>query len=168
MLALSRPSTTPRTAHQICGPRLVRKTPGLFLSVHPTRERGLKCAAFGKDVVDGWLDMTKLVAGSGSSNKSPYEELASAIGRDVYVDIQGWHLYLRDMTAAPNFKMSQALASQLGPQADKGLREADIEAVLKKVPVRLGAGKMRVALYDVMPSMCVSDLTKIVESYGRK
>lgn len=121
----------------------------------------------GNEVVDGWMDMAKLVSGGGG-NKSPYDELAGAIGRDVYVDIQGWHLYLRDMTAVPGFKMSQALAQQLGPQVSRGLREADIEAVLKKVPIKLGSGKMKVSLYDVMPSMCVGDLVKILGEYGRR
>lgn len=34
----------------------------------------------------------------------------------MYVDIAGWHLFLRDMNAVPGFKMSQALATQLGPE----------------------------------------------------
>ncbi len=37
-------------------------------------------------------------------------------GRDVYADLSGWHLYLRDMTAAPGLKMHVALAAQLGPK----------------------------------------------------
>lgn len=34
----------------------------------------------------------------------------------VYVDLAGWHLYARDMSASPTMKMSQALALQLGPK----------------------------------------------------
>jgi hypothetical protein len=34
----------------------------------------------------------------------------------VYVDIAGWHLFMRDMNAVPGFKMSQALATRLGPE----------------------------------------------------
>jgi hypothetical protein len=34
----------------------------------------------------------------------------------VYVDLSGWHLFLRDMTATPGLKMNHALAQQLGPQ----------------------------------------------------
>jgi hypothetical protein len=45
-------------------------------------------------VMEGWLDVSKLVSGGGAA-KSPYEDFASAIGRDVYVDLAGWHLYLR-------------------------------------------------------------------------
>ena len=34
----------------------------------------------------------------------------------MYVDVAGWHLYLRDLNAAPGFKMSAALAAKFGPQ----------------------------------------------------
>jgi hypothetical protein len=39
--------------------------------------------------------------------------------------------------------------------------------VLKKIPVKAGAGKLQVSLYDVMPPMCVGDLTRIIEDFGR-
>jgi hypothetical protein len=100
--------------------------------------------SMGKDAVGAWMDLTSLVA-QNSGAKSPYEQLANAIGeeprtrvqptshqillhacknpsgshpagRDVYVDVAGWHLYLRDMTAAPGLKMHSALATQFGPQ----------------------------------------------------
>eukprot|EP00878_Enallax_costatus_P035144 GHUV01039135.1.p1 GENE.GHUV01039135.1~~GHUV01039135.1.p1 ORF type:complete len:142 (+),score=43.81 GHUV01039135.1:423-848(+) len=121
-------------------------------------------------VVEGWLDLAKLVASEGSKQKSPYDELAYKIGRDVYVDIAGWHLFLRDMSAVPGLKMSQALATKLGPEvagSRDGMRESDVAAILKKIPVELGAAKTRVSLYDVMPNMCVSDLTKILTDYAR-
>ncbi len=69
-------------------------------------------------------------------------------GRDVYVDIAGWHLFLRDMTAVPGLKMAAALAGQLGPAAADagrgGLREADVAAVLKRIPVDVGGGRVTV------------------------
>lgn len=34
----------------------------------------------------------------------------------MYVDIAGWHLFMRDMNAVPGFKMSLALATKLGPE----------------------------------------------------
>lgn len=136
------------------------------------RRGGLVAArGIGKDIVEGWLDIAKLVASEGSKSKSPYEELAYKIGRDVYVDIAGWHLFMRDMNAVPGFKMSQALATQLGPEAARsgrsGMRESDVAAVLKKIPVELGAGKTRVSLFEVMPSMCVGDLVKILDDYAK-
>ncbi|WIA16395.1 hypothetical protein OEZ86_007881 [Tetradesmus obliquus] len=134
------------------------------------QRRCVAARGLGKDVVEGWLDLAKLVASEGSKAKSPYEELAYQIGRDVYVDIAGWHLFLRDMSAVPGLKMSQALATKLGPEvagSRRGLLESDVAAVLKKIPVELGAGKTRVSLFEVMPSMCVSDLVKILDDYAR-
>ncbi|EFJ47657.1 hypothetical protein VOLCADRAFT_117769 [Volvox carteri f. nagariensis] len=134
------------------------------------RKQSAQVAGHAACAVDGWLDLTKLVAGS-SGSKTPYEEFASAIGRDVYVDIAGWHLYLRDMgtgISGSSLKMSQALAQQLGPQLSRGLRESDVEVLLKKIPVKLGAGKLKASLYDVMPSMCVGDLVRLCEEYARR
>ncbi len=63
------------------------------------------------------------------------------------MDVAGWHLYLRDMNAAPGLKMSQALAQQLGPQVQGsrgGVRESDVASLLKTIPVKLGAGRLQV------------------------
>ena len=77
----------------------------------PTHACLAECTA-----VQGWLDVAKLVADQGGK-KTPYDDLAVEIGREAYVDIAGWHLFLRDMNAAPGgIKMSQALAAQFGPQ----------------------------------------------------
>jgi hypothetical protein len=154
-------------------------------------------------VIDGWLDLAKLVAADGSKSKGVYDELAFRIGglvgglgpaggrgrgwgggssapgnpraarssashsrpspllpqpprpppppppgRDVYVDLAGWHLFLRDMSAVPGLKMASALAAQLGPAAADagrgGLREADVTAVLKRIPVDVGGGRVTV------------------------
>ncbi|GFH06211.1 uncharacterized protein HaLaN_00804 [Haematococcus lacustris] len=118
-------------------------------------------------MADGWIDLASLVANS-SGSKSPWDELATQIGKEVYVDVAGWHLYLRDMTAAPGLKMHTALAQQLGPQSTKRVSEVEVGAVLKKVPVKLGAGKTQLSLYDVVPAMCLGDLTRILEDYGRR
>lgn len=135
------------------------------------RQRKVVTHAFGKDIVEGWLDLAKLVASEGSKNKGPYDDLAYKIGKDVYVDIAGWHLFMRDMNAVPGFKMSSALATKLGPEAARsgrsGLLESDVAAVLKKIPVELGSGKTRVSLFEVMPSMCVGDLVRILNDYAR-
>eukprot|EP00882_Tetradesmus_deserticola_P002114 GHRQ01002264.1.p1 GENE.GHRQ01002264.1~~GHRQ01002264.1.p1 ORF type:complete len:169 (+),score=48.23 GHRQ01002264.1:191-697(+) len=142
----------------------------LYRSPALQQQRTIAARGFGKDAVEGWLDLAKLVASEGGKSKSPYEELAYQIGRDVYVDIAGWHLFLRDMSAVPGLKMSHALATKLGPEvagSRSGMRESDVAAVLKKIPVELGAGKTRVSLFEVMPSMCVSDLVKILEDYAR-
>jgi hypothetical protein len=155
-------ATSSRTSHAVLRPNCVRRQ---------EKTRFPVAHAIGKDVVDGFMDLSSLVTGGGTGGRTPYDELATSIGRDVYVDVAGWHLFMRDMTATPALKMSQVLATQLGPKAASGgrggLRESDIESVLRKIPVKLGGGRMQVSLYDVMPSMCVGDLCKILEDFAK-
>ena len=49
------------------------------------------CSSVGsvaKDAADGWLDLTRFVTGGGGS-KSPYDELASEIGKQVSDSVPG-------------------------------------------------------------------------------
>jgi len=52
------------------------------------------------------------------------------------------------MSAVPGMKMASALAAQLGPMAASagrgGLRESDVSAVLKRIPVDVGGGRVTV------------------------
>ena len=111
------------------------------------------------------MDLTRLVTGGGGS-KSPYDELANEIGKSVYADIGGWHLYSRDLSATPTSKMSTALAMSLGPKASQNggrLSESEVIALLKTIPVKIGGGKGKVT-----PSFCIGDLARIVEDYSRR
>lgn len=136
----------------------------------PQRAQTIRARGIGKEVTGAWLDLAKLVASDGGK-KGPYDDLAYKIGRDVYVDIAGWHLFLRDMSAVPGLKMAAALAGQLGPEALRagrgGLRESDVTAVLKRVPVDVGGGRVTLSLYDVMPNGCVADLARILCDFAR-
>ena len=89
-------------------------------------------------VVESWLDLAKLVSASGSDTKSAFSELADDLGKDIYVDINGWHLYLRDITVAPGLKMNHALANQLGSRLlNENLGDKDIEGLLQQVGTRI-------------------------------
>lgn len=80
--------------------------------------RGLRQSrllATGRDFVEPWIDLTKSVTGGGST-KSPYAELAAKIGKDIYVDVNGWHLYLSDIKAGGDSNLAVALANKLGPE----------------------------------------------------
>lgn len=123
----------------------------------------------GESAVGGFLDLAALVAGSKGS-KSPYEDLAFSIGQDVYADLGGWHIFLKDLAVEPGApaKMAAALAAELGPRAGDRLAERDIEAVLARVPVKLGGGRTTVPLLDLVSSAGVRDLTRHVEDFGRK
>ncbi|CAL8463380.1 g2914 [Coccomyxa elongata] len=121
----------------------------------------------GKDVLggSGFLDLAKLVSGGGQA-KGVYQDLAYKIGKEVYIDVQGWHLFLKDITVQKDIKMDQALAEQLGAMADD-ISEQDVEQLLKKVPLTLGAGKHKISLFDALPSFAVRDLAGIVQDFAR-
>ena len=109
---------------------------------------------------------------SSSAAHTPYEELADAIGKDCYIDVAGWHLYLKDVKL-PNGKglsMAQGLAAQLGAQAQGqgSITPSEVDTILKKVPVSLGKGKATVSLEQLMPSICLSDLKDIMDDYSRR
>lgn len=69
-------------------------------------------------VTQSFLDLTSLVASDTSSNRSAFDDLAYTIGREAYADLNGWHLFLKDMSTVPGGpKMHQMLAEQLGTMA---------------------------------------------------
>eukprot|EP00747_Dinoflagellata_sp_TGD_P219451 gnl/TRDRNA2_/TRDRNA2_91566_c0_seq1.p1 gnl/TRDRNA2_/TRDRNA2_91566_c0~~gnl/TRDRNA2_/TRDRNA2_91566_c0_seq1.p1 ORF type:complete len:238 (+),score=30.95 gnl/TRDRNA2_/TRDRNA2_91566_c0_seq1:56-769(+) len=114
---------------------------------------------------DAFMDLTNLVTSGGK--KSAYDDLADELGREVYVDLQGWHLYLRDLKATETLKMHTALAMQLGPQvATNGYDERDVDDLLRKVGVKLGGGKKKLPLADLIPSYPTEDLHKIVRKWA--
>ena len=46
----------------------------------------------GQDAVGSWIDLAAFVSSSGRGGHTPFDELADKIGRDVYIDVAGWHL----------------------------------------------------------------------------
>ena len=64
----------------------------------------------------------------------PHVVLACCAGKEVYMDVQGWHLYLKDASAGKGLKIAQALAQQLGSEMSQGkFQPEDLEGILKKV-----------------------------------
>ena len=64
----------------------------------------------------------------------PQVVLACCAGKDVYMDVQGWHLYLKDASAGKGLKIAEALAQQLGSEMSQGkFQSQDLEGILKKV-----------------------------------
>ena len=49
-----------------------------------------------------------------------------------------------------------------------GFDDRDVEDALRKVPVKIGQGKVTVSLKDAMPAMVVSDLVDICKEYARR
>lgn len=46
----------------------------------------------GQEAVGSWIDLAAFVSSSGRGAHTPFDELADKIGRDVYIDVAGWHL----------------------------------------------------------------------------
>eukprot|EP00882_Tetradesmus_deserticola_P003910 GHRQ01004135.1.p1 GENE.GHRQ01004135.1~~GHRQ01004135.1.p1 ORF type:complete len:152 (+),score=20.67 GHRQ01004135.1:191-646(+) len=60
----------------------------LYRSPALQQQRTIAARGFGKDAVEGWLDLAKLVASEGGKSKSPYEELAYQIGAVQWCGLQ--------------------------------------------------------------------------------
>ena len=128
--------------------------------------------------VGGWIDLASFVSSSGSGGvHTPFDGLADAIGREVYIDVAGWHLFLKDVRLAEaaggggGLTLAQGLAQQLGAAAagaGRGLdAPAEVAALLDRVPVRLGGGRLTVALADVVPAGAQRELEEILARYAR-
>ena len=81
------------------------------------------------------------------------------------MDLNGWHLHLQHITAKDNFKLSQALAMAIGPEAKAGISDKDLEDFLKKVPLQLGQGKAQVSLFDAIPKSGIRNLSNAIKDY---
>eukprot|EP00210_Caulerpa_lentillifera_P008908 g8499.t1 len=131
------------------------------------RHGGAKTHGMGKDAVGSWLDLSKLVTSDAAAHKSAFPDLAHDIGADVYVDINGWHLFLRDISISSKVELHTALAQQIAPDLlSEGFDRERIETVLKQVPLKIGGGKQSVALYDALPPYSVEELLQICEKFA--
>ena len=89
-------------------------------------------------------------------------------GHDVYIDVSGWHLFLREVKAAKGLNLAQALAQQFGQDiSSQKYSSSTLEQVLQKVPVKLGGGKAQLPLSDLLPSACMQDLERILADFEK-
>uniref|UniRef100_A0A7S2TMT2 Uncharacterized protein n=1 Tax=Lotharella oceanica TaxID=641309 RepID=A0A7S2TMT2_9EUKA len=111
-------------------------------------------------VVESFMDISKFVSSEGSKG-TQYPELAQAIGDDVYLDLNGWHLYWRDLKVAENVKLSEFVAQNIGPRV-KTIKPDDLEVLLSSIPINLGGGKVQLALISATPDRCLKRLIDII------
>lgn len=153
-------------AHPQVGHRACREWPQ---GVPASSLRPRRCAitvlagAGGSGPIGAWLDLSALVT-SGAAKAPGVNDFAEAVGKDVFIDVAGWHLYLKDCKMAVG--VASALASKVASIGE--LKEEDVRAVCRAVPVKLGAGRTTLSLLDVMPERCVQDLTDIARRFARK
>ncbi|MDX2272926.1 MAG: DUF3181 family protein [Cyanobacteriota bacterium] len=90
------------------------------------------------------------------------EQLAAAIGEEVYMDVAKWHLYLRDA------KLHTLLAEALAPQVmAQQVDESAVTQVLQTLMIKLGGGRKELPLSDLLPMQSILNLLDILEDFGK-
>ena len=96
-----------------------------------------------------------------SANRA-VESLAEAIGKNVYIDIAKWHLYLADA------HLHTLLAEQFYPLlVNNDLKEDQVQAILQAIPVKLGGGKRELPLAELIPMQAQVNLMDLLEEFQR-
>jgi Protein of unknown function (DUF3181) len=91
------------------------------------------------------------------------ESLAAEIGKNIYIDVAKWHLYLTDA------HLDTVLAKQLAPLLVSGkIDEAQVMQVLSTLPIQLGGGKRELPLLDLLPMQCQVNLIDLLEDFQQR
>lgn len=91
------------------------------------------------------------------------EQLAATIGKEVYIDVARWHLYLRDA------HLHTLLAERLAPQVMAGKVDEDaVTEILQGIPVKVGGGRKELPLADLLPMQSLLNLLDVLEEFSRK
>lgn len=89
------------------------------------------------------------------------EDLAADIGKDVYIDVAKWHLYLNDA------HLHTELAEQFAPLIESGsISEQSLKDVLRGISIKIGGGTRELPLIDFLPVQCQVSLMDILEEYA--
>ena len=158
--------------------RPILQTPALRIACDPRRRPlaprrapSARAANFGKDEVLGsFVDLANFVSTEGVAKKlNAFEDLAYKLGGEVYVDINGWHLYVKDIKVggSSTVKMHNVLAQQIGEKvlASGRVDDAEVKAIMKAIPLSLGGGAVQVSLLDSIGKTCMYDLTRAIEDW---
>ena len=95
-----------------------------------------------------------------SLSASDLKDLQAAVADRLYLQINGWHLYLGDAGLA------ETLAIECSALLDQGPAVCARRA-LEAVQVPLGAGSSRLPLSRLLPSSQLSELEQILEDHCR-
>jgi Protein of unknown function (DUF3181) len=94
---------------------------------------------------------------------SDLDALASEIGKNIYIDVAKWHLYLTDA------HLDTVLAKQLAPLLSAGkLEEAQVMQVLSSLKVPLGGGTKELPLLELLPKQCQVNLIDLLEEFQQR
>jgi len=88
------------------------------------------------------------------------EELAADIGRDVYIDVAKWHLFLSDA------HLHTVIDEKLAPLIEEDeISDDSVQNILKNISIPLGGGKQMLPLIDLVPVQAQVALMDILEEY---
>lgn len=88
------------------------------------------------------------------------EDLAADIGRDVYIDVAKWHLFLSE--AHLHTVLAEKLAVLI---EDDDVSDDTVQKVLQSLLISLGGGKKELPLIDLVPVQAQVALMDILEEY---
>ena len=91
---------------------------------------------------------------------SELQDLEQALSDRLYIQINGWHLYLGDA------KLAQPLAIECSARLDDSAAVAARKA-LEAVPVPVAGGASHLPLARLIPPAQLRDLEEILETYCR-
>ncbi|MBW4654232.1 MAG: DUF3181 family protein [Kaiparowitsia implicata GSE-PSE-MK54-09C] len=95
-----------------------------------------------------------------ANSSEAVEALAAEIGKNVYLDIAKWHLYLRETA------LHTRLANTFYPMMANGtIAEADVAQALSGMTVDVGGGKRAIALTDFLPTASIQELLRTLEDF---
>ncbi|NCJ05844.1 DUF3181 family protein [Synechococcales cyanobacterium C] len=99
---------------------------------------------------------------SNATSSQAIEDLAADIGKNIYIDVAKWHLYLADA------HLHTLLAERFMPMLTAGsVSEAQVSEVLADIPVKLGGGRLELPLAELLPMQCQVSLIDILEEHQR-
>jgi Protein of unknown function (DUF3181) len=91
------------------------------------------------------------------------EALTAEIGKNIYIDVAKWHLYLAEA------HLDTALAEQLTPLLfESKIEEQQVMQVLSAMQVPLGGGKKELPLSDLMPMQSQVNLIDLLEEFQKR
>lgn len=91
-------------------------------------------------MLSSWPDLAGFVA-KNKGSRSPYDELASKISDQCYIDVQEWRLHLKDVKIAQgaSVTVADALAEKLGSTIQgQGFNQSMLDKLMSQVPVKVG------------------------------
>lgn len=97
-----------------------------------------------------------------ANSSQEIEALAAEIGKQVYIDVAKWHLYLADA------HLHLPLAEKFYPILKTGsISETQVQQVLNQISVKLGGGRKELPLADLLPMQAQVTLLDVLEEFLR-